>query len=182
MTSAVLFSSIPGRYAKALFQIGKEHGILEDLLENIEVFSNFFYENKPLFSRFGIQRTKALWTNICRTGYFNEIFTSFLKILMKNHRLNIISNVASIFRKAVLEDKGERDVAVSSATNLSNAQKHEISNAICNLFKTPVNVKYTTNASLISGLVIESNGLRIDTSGKQTVRQLEKYCKSLELL
>lgn len=181
MTNAVLFSSTPGRYAKALFEIGKEQGILEELLDNLETFSHFLSKNTRIFPYFSYKTAKSFGKIIEHTGYFNKSFTSLLNVLIENQRLNIITNIATILRKAVLRNNGEREVTVSSVTNLSDAQRAEVENAMHNLFKASVNIRYITDTSIMCGLIIESDGVRIDASGLQTVRQLEKYCKSLEL-
>ena len=181
MAKAVLFSSIPGRYVKALFEVGKKQNILNELLGDFEKFRDFYCNNKRLFPKYG-KRITAICDVIGKELDLKSCFISFLKLLTENHRLDLFSNIALNFRKTVMQFQGKQDVRILSVANPTAVQKDKIANVVSSFFNTSVNIKYITDTSLLSGFVIETNGLRIDGSGKGILKQLEKYYNSLEIV
>lgn len=179
----VPFVSLPGRYAKALFEIGKEKNILNELSDDFRKFANFLFQNKKVFSRYAKRNNiKGICKVVGDTLRLNNIFVSFVNVLIENSRLYLINNVANIFNKAVLKERKERDVTVSGPSDFDNEQKYEIEKTVQKLFSEKVNIEYEIDTNILTGLVIKTDGIMIDTSGKGIVHQLDKYLKSTEIL
>lgn len=181
MENAVILSSIPGRYVRALFEVGKKQNIFNELLNNVEIFEKFYCNNKYLFPKYG-KKTSDICDLVGEILDLQPCFVSFLKVLAENRRLSNIANIALIFRKTVMQSQGKKDVKILSIEKLTFEQQNKVTELVRNLFNTSVNIKYVTDTSLLSGIIIDTDGIRIDISGREVLRQLEKYYISLGLL
>ncbi len=179
----VSFVSLPGRYAKALFEIGKERNILNELSDNFKKFVDFVSQNKNVFAQYTKRND---FKDICRVVgnilSLNNIFVSFVNVLIENGRISLIKNISSIFNKAVLKERNERNITVYSSFEFDNEQKHELGKNVQRLFSEKIITKYNTDPNILTGLVIKTNGIMIDASGKGIIQQLDKYLKATEIL
>lgn len=184
MVFSSLFVSLSGRYAKAMFEIGKEHNILDKLSQDFEAFEHFLNENKNFFPKHGVKSStkndlcEAIGSKLSLTNHF----ISFIKVLLENCRMEMVSNVARLFHKAILLDSDEHDVIVYSSIKLSDMHKNEIKKSMNKIFKNIASIKYLINSNILSGLVIETGGLMLDISGREVIRQLNSYCSSVETI
>ena len=177
------FVSLPGRYARALFEIGEKRNILNELSDDFRKFVNLMLQDKNLFPCY-VKRSDA--KNLCETlgnvFNLNTVFVSFINVLVENGRLNMISKIADIFNKAMLRERNERNITVYSSSDLTSEQQNNIKETVQKLFSEKINVQYETDRDILTGFVIKTDGIMIDASGKEIVRQLNKYLKSTEIL
>lgn len=184
MVFSSLFVSLPGRYAKAMFEIGKEHNILDKLSQDFEAFEHFLSENKNFFPKHRIKYSttdnfcEAIGSELDLTNHF----VSFIKVLLENRRMEIISDIAFLFHKAMLLNSNKHDVIVYSSIKLNDMYKNEIKKSMSKIFKNMASIKYLINSDILSGLVIETGGLMLDISGREVIRQLNSYCNSVETI
>ena len=170
----VLYSSLQGRYAKALFDEGVKNGELEQIKDNFESIISFFESHK------GIHRSLVVslfdgQLPLCQT------FSNFMRVVAGNDRMNIFSKIKYVYDLAFNKYTNRRDVTIYSVIELKEPQKNTLEALISKFFTEDVAVKYEIDENLLGGIKIVSDGKVIDASVATQVRQLEDFCKEIKL-
>jgi ATP synthase F1 delta subunit len=169
-----LFTSIPGRYAKALIYVGIKYDCIKEFEQNFNTLISFMYKNTA--------RTKNNIIYILQKyiyKYYNKFFANFIIVLIKNKKLNLLQNIQYIFHKALLKIRGDREVVVESAFCLNNLEQENINNLISKLFKEKIIVKYEIDKNILTGIKIHSGDLLLDASGRGIIQQLSSSLRKL---
>ncbi len=182
----VLFTSLAGRYAKALFLEGKKLACLDDISQNFLTLEAFFAKNQSLRK---ILTSYSLNQNDLDNGWlalgehlsFCSAFTSFMRQLIKNKRYNIINRVKYIFHVALAKYRNKRNAIVSSVVELLPEQRKAIETLLSKMFKEKTTITYKINERLLGGIKIASEELMIDASVASQLRQLARYLKELKI-
>ena len=175
-------TSISGRYAKALFDLGKQHNCVDELGQNFIAFQTFLTENSKFnrlmsYAKFNNNIKNVLQKYVYQTLKLNNLFINFLNVLLKYKRFNLLDKISRTFHQVVLFNRSEREVTVYSAMTLTTNQKNKLKTLISKLFNEKSIIKYYVNKDILSGFVIYSNGVILDASGKEVIRQLESFIK-----
>ena len=98
----VLCTSIPGRYAIALFKEGEKLGCLDKIKENFEALVTFLKNNKQtgkLLTSHAINQRDLDkgWLAVSAHLSFCPVFSSFVRQLAKNRRFPIFQRIKHIF-------------------------------------------------------------------------------------
>lgn len=88
----------------------------------------------------------------------------FIQLLLLEKRLEVVADIALLYHKLVAQHNRVVDVAVTSATRLTEQQKNTLISSLEKRFKQQVTVQYLEDASLIGGLVIKSDNWVFDGS------------------
>lgn len=182
----VLFTSLPGRYANALFKEGKKENCLNEILENFIKLEEFFKGNialKKLLTGHSMNKKEldSCWLSVGEYLSFCPVFLSFIRQVVVNGRFEIINKIKYIFNVALAKYKNRRNVAVSSSVELLPEQKIKIEGLIAKTFKEKANVIYKVNEKILGGIKIASEELVIDASAIAQLKQLSNYFKNLKL-
>lgn len=170
----VLYSSLQGRYAKALFNEGVKNGELEQIKDNFESIISFFESHK------GIQRSLVVRLFDGQLP-FCQTFSKFLRVVAENNRINMLQKIKYVYNLAFNKYKNKRDVTICSVIELKAPQKKTLEALISKFFEEDVAVKYEIDENLLGGIKIVSDGKVIDASVATQVRQLENFCKEMKL-
>jgi F-type H+-transporting ATPase subunit delta len=176
----VLYTSLPGRYAHALFASGLRAGCLEEILDDFGKLADFCessFRTKKLLSCCLLKEPELneCLKIISNDLSFCEIFSSFIKLLVLNKRFNLIQNVRYIYENAFRQHKGEHNVVVSSFFPLSPSQKKKVSTLASGIVEGAVVMKYETDKEILGGLKIAIDDLVIDASVLSQSRQMSTY-------
>ena len=177
-------TALPGRYAKALFEVGKDNNCLDALLNDLKVLEKFLSNNINYRNllRNGSNKNISIivFPVIANTLKLSDIFMHFANTLITNRRFALINKIESIFRHTIMDYKDEKEIAVYSAVKINKAQEKNIEEVIQELFKDKkLIIKYGVKKELLTGIQIYSDGLIYDLSGASSIRQLSNYLKSV---
>jgi len=182
----VLFTSLQGRYAKALFLEGKKCGCLDEIAENFSKL-DIFFKNNPAIKK--LLTGHSVNQNDLDTGWlalgdylsFCPVFLNFIRQVVENKRFNLINKIKCVYNVAFAKYKNSRNVVVSSAVELLPEQKEKIVNLIRRAFKEKVIIKYKVNEKILAGLKISSEEMVVDASAFTQIKQLSRFYKSLKI-
>lgn len=182
----VLFTSLAGRYAKALFCEGKKEACLDEIFENFSKLDVFFKNNpsiKKLLTSYCINKNDLDlgWLSIGDYLSFCPVFLNFIRQVVKNKRFDLINKIKYIYNVAFAKYKNRRNVVVSSVVELLPEQKKRIEGLISRVFKEKVIIKYKINEKILSGIKISSEELLVDASAFAEVKQLSCFYKNLKI-
>lgn len=177
-----ILTALPGRYAKALFEVGKNSNCLDALLDNFKVLEKFLSNNINYRNLLRNSSNKnvsiAVFPVIADSLKLNSIFISFVNLLIENRRFVLIKKIESIFRHTFMDYKDEKEIAVYTPVKINKTQEKEIEGTIQKLFKNKkLILKYGIKKELLTGMQIYSDGLIYDLSGSASIRQLSNYLK-----
>lgn len=182
----VLFTSVQGRYAKALFLEGKRNACLDEIFENFLKLDTFFKNNQAiqkLLTSHSVNQKDldAGWLALGDYLSFCPIFLNFIRQVIENKRFNLINKIKYVYGVAFAKYKNSRNVVVSSAVELLPEQKKKVENLIFRVFKEKVIVKYKVNEKILAGIKISSEEMVVDASAFSQVKQLSHFYKNLKI-
>jgi F-type H+-transporting ATPase subunit delta len=97
-------------------------------------------------------------------GALDAKIRNFFDELLRNRRFSLLPEVAAMFAAMRNEVENITDVQVTSAVELSDAQRKRLADALKKRFKKDVRLSCDIDAALIGGAVIRSGDLVIDGS------------------
>ena len=171
------------RYARALFNLCPP-AELENMQGYLESFSEIWKGEamlrevmaNPAFPE--EQRIAALREIANRLAPGNATLRDLLSLLLTNRRLNLIHDVETYFKQIVSECKKLLSVEITSAFELSEEEKQQMSQRIREKipeqYAALISAKWKVNPSVIGGLVIRSGDLVFDGSLNGAIERLGK--------
>ncbi|MDR1034401.1 MAG: ATP synthase F1 subunit delta [Holosporales bacterium] len=182
----VLFTSLPGRYAHALFAEGKRSSCLDEILSNFEKLGKYFQNDrqaKKLMTSCFLSKKdlNACWNTLGQYLGFCPVFLSFIRQVVKNHRFNIIKRIKYIYQVALAKYRNKRSVTVLSAVDLLPEQKDRIEKLVYIALNEKIIINYDVDERILGGIKLRSEELDIDISLASQLKQLVKYFKSIRL-
>ena len=174
--------SLPGRYAKALFDLTQEQNITKDILKNFENLSNILSQSTDLT---GIFHSKAIERKdqsnlIKKLGEIlslSSVFVDFLSKLAENRRLEFFKEIYDVFKVFCNQLTLSRPISVFSAYSLTAPQKKKLEEILKNCFSGELKIDFSLDASLIGGILIREGDRVIDVSLRSQFNQLATIMK-----
>ena len=103
---------------------------------------------------------------------FNEDVTSLLKVICKNRRAAIITNVIDEYNTLVNHKRGILEGLVYTIYPLKEKELKEIENKISEIEKVPCELKNVIDATIIGGVKVAINGHVYDGSIANKIEQM----------
>ena len=172
---------IAKRYARALFNASMEARILEDVALAFSQFNKLLQAMPmdvyrvlldPTISRNSLQFCIA--TILKKSP---KLVRNFCDILIQEGRLKFVKRIEFYFQSFLRNFKGESLVNVYTAYNLSEDFCTELKEAIAYTFDRKVLLNIHEDRNLFGGIIIEVDGVRLDSSILGTLSKLSHYMK-----
>ncbi|MCQ2791976.1 MAG: F0F1 ATP synthase subunit delta [Bacilli bacterium] len=149
--------SVDTRYALALFMVAKEDQKIDKYQQEIKTIKLTLNENRDLFhllkSEFLlIEKRYQVVDNVFKD--MSAATKNFLKILMKNHRLNSYLTIFNSFNTLCNEENHVLEGIVYSTNPLDEERIHELEEALKNKNKVAVELSNRIDSSLIGGIKV----------------------------
>ena len=182
----VLYTSLQGRYARALFLEGEKTACLDAINEDFAKLDNLFFKNQHLKKLLtgcscGKNDSNDIWEMIGKELAFCPIFLNFMRIVSNNARLKLIDKIRYVYDIAYKHYKHTQDVVIYSVTELNSIQRKKLGKLLAEFFTDRITVHYEIDEKLLAGIKILSGGVVIDASLATQIRQLENFCKEMKL-
>lgn len=98
--------------------------------------------------------------------------SNFIRILLENHRLILLPEIAAIFEMMRAEAEKVVDVVVTSAFDLSESQKQKITTALKARTQREIRLDCKVDPELLGGVVIRAGDRVIDGSARTRLSEL----------
>ena len=124
--------------------------------------------NDPKISK---SQLSTLLLDICE-GQIDQEGSNFLKLLIENNRLSLITAIAEIFETYKAEDEGSIEVDVTTAFAFTKESKQIFNTTLEKAFGKKINMKIAVDSSLIGGVLVRAGDQVIDGSVRGQLQQL----------
>jgi F-type H+-transporting ATPase subunit delta len=160
-------------YARAAFDAAREHKEFERWSEMLAAAATTVADERvvKLLSSPRVQPSDLVELVAAASGA-DERGRNFLNTLAQNRRLGVLPEVATIYEELRAEIENVTDVHVTSAVELSEAQRTRLSAALKKRLKREVRLHCAVDAGLIGGAVVRAGDFVIDGSLKARLERL----------
>ena len=105
-------------------------------------------------------------------GKYSQIAQNFIKLLVENNRLLVLPEIYALFETLRAEAEKSIDVVVTSAYDLSDAQKQKVAAALKVKMGREIKLSCETKRELLGGIVIRAGDKVIDGSARTRLSEL----------
>jgi F-type H+-transporting ATPase subunit delta len=165
-------------YARALFEVAREHGKLEQLREQLGQLADALAENRDLqiffFSPYFSTKEKqeALARLLVDA---DEQFVNFLELLIENHRMPVIFRVRRAFERLWEQENRLLPVEITSAIELDDATTGSVAQRIGEHTGRRVTLTTSVDPGIIGGIVVRVGNAILDASIRNRLEQLRRH-------
>jgi F-type H+-transporting ATPase subunit delta len=164
-------------YARALFEVAKEHDILDEIHDDLGAFTKALEENRELavffFSPYFSSEEKKNGLERAVTGA-DPIFMNFLETLLERHRMPVIFRMRARFEQLWDEEKKLLPVEITSSVQLDKAIVQSIGERIGEQTGQKVELSSKVDPEILGGLVVRVGNFVLDASIRNRLNQLRK--------
>lgn len=168
-TDDLNLSSMPGRYAGALFELANDQGQLEQVETDLTGFQALLADSSdlkrlvdsPVFT--SEDQVKAI-SALCEKAGISTLTANFLQVIAKNRRLSAIPQMISAFKALAANSRGEVTASVTTAQALSDEQEAELKEALSQSAGKSVQLDITVDPSILGGLIVKIGSRMVDSS------------------
>lgn len=174
MTSLI----VAKRYARALLEIGKEDGNLDQYGKELAEVSDLFAASPELEQVLASpaidfeDRSKLLNTFLDKLGP-SPIANNFFRLLMDRDRIAATSDISRVYARLLDEEKGITRAEVVTAAALSDAEISRLKDVLTKLAGSDVVVEVKEDSSLIGGVRAQIGDLVLDGTVKTQLETLK---------
>lgn len=175
-------SSIAKRYAIALFQLSKEHQLLDQMEEELRVVKEVVANNTELKSvlkspKLPVNKKKEILKEAF--GSVNTYVLNTLMILIERHREDYIIEVADEFISLANEDRGIAEAIVYTIRPLNDDESTALSSSFAaKVGKKSLRINNIVDSNLLGGVKIRIGNRIFDGSLSGKLERLERQLLS----
>jgi F-type H+-transporting ATPase subunit delta len=167
------------RYARALYELGKETKELDKVEADVKDFQSFFKVNSAIKNFFqnptNVIETQNKVLNILSEKLdFTKNLQNFFLLLIKKRRMFFVIKITDSFLKLCSKNRGEIKASLISSKELSPNELEDISKELSLSMSSTIKFDYKVDQSLIGGLKLQLGSFMIDTSIKNKLRKYEQ--------
>ncbi len=164
-------------YARALFEVAKEHDLLDDVREQLGQFADALHDERQLaiffFSPYFSTEEKKDGLGRGVTGA-EPIFMNFLETLVERHRMPVIFRIRSRYEAMWDEENRLLPVEVTSAIELDRQVAESIGKRVGEQTRNKVELTTKVDPDILGGIVLRVGNFVLDASIRNRLEQLRK--------
>jgi F-type H+-transporting ATPase subunit delta len=160
-------SKIAGRYATALLELSIEQNKVDQVLADMKYLLEVNNETRDfqlLLDSPIVKGDKKIAIFEELFGQFEEVSTSFVKLITNNGRESYLPSIAEAFDAQVKEHRGIVPITIISAVPLANSTKEIILEKVEKGVNGKLEVTELIDSSLIGGFIVRMGDKQIDAS------------------
>jgi F-type H+-transporting ATPase subunit delta len=177
-------SKISVRYSRALFDFAVEKKLVDKVYQDMIYISELckIPEVKELLKSPIIVPSKKTEIFHKITGSeIQKITLSLLDMVVKNGRENFLPAIARAFIHETKEYKGITESVLTTAVQVDDKIKKQITDFVSGIFHTKVEIKEVIDKDIIGGFILKVEDNYIDASIRNKLRKIEKELKGSSL-
>lgn len=165
-------------YGFSLYELAKEEGLSDEILEDLTEITAVFKENpsypKLLNSPYVKHEERIKILDEDFKGRINRYTLNFLKILSEKHKIGCLDECFDVYTDLYNKDNNIKIVKVTTAKPLSNELFGKLQSKLEKKTGARVILKTRVDEKCIGGIIIETDGMRKDLSIKSGLEELKK--------
>jgi F-type H+-transporting ATPase subunit delta len=168
-SSVIQTSEAAQRYARALFELAQEKGVLAAVHKDFKAFAASVKASTDLMKlldspAFGREsKVKALAELSSKAGY-SPIFGKFVGVMASNGRARDILGAQAAFEQLYTSQRGIKRAVVRTAKAMSAAEKTRIESLLATLVGGEVELTSEVDPALIGGIQLRIGSKLVDAS------------------
>jgi F-type H+-transporting ATPase subunit delta len=164
-------------YSRALFEVAKEHAVLDRVHDELGQFTNALADDRDLrvffFSPYFSSEEKAEGVARVVEGG-DERLVRFLAMLAERHRMPVLPRIRRAFDTLWADENRLLAVSVTSAVELDESLVQEIGDRIADQTGRRVELSSQVDPGVVGGLVVRVGNMVLDASVRHRLEQLRK--------
>jgi F-type H+-transporting ATPase subunit delta len=167
------------RYARALADVVAASGDYRKVLEELEDFERAYRESPELKEVFASpvvalpQKMKLLEVIGQRLGH-SPVTLNFLRVLMANYRMPLLEEAVQAYRKIADDRLGVVQVTLSSASELSEAERDSVAARLRKLTGKQVEIEFRIDRELLGGILAQIGSTVYDGSVRGNLARIRE--------
>jgi F-type H+-transporting ATPase subunit delta len=165
------------QYANALADVALAQGVAEPVAKQLHDFGAAYEESPELRTSLAspavsIEAKHAVIEKIGARLAASKIIRNFLFVLADHRRTHLIPEVIAAFLEVIRQRQGVAEAEVSSAIELSAAQKKEMAATLARLTGKKIEAKYALDPTLLGGAVVRIGDTIYDGSLRNRLNEM----------
>ena len=175
-------ATIAGRYAGALFDLGKEAGALEAVEADLKTLKKAISASADLRTLlcspvYGAEAQTRAASAVADKAGLSPLTRNFIGLVARNRRLFALEAMADAYAARMAAHRGEVSAEAVSAAPLNDEQARRLRGEIeCHVGKA-VNLSTRVDPELLGGLIVKVGSKMIDSSLKTKLSRLKSVLK-----
>jgi len=171
--------TVARRYATALADVVTARGEAQEVRQELDGWASMIQSNEQLLEVFRNptipydQKRKVLGTLIARTRV-RPTTANFLQVLLQNHRLADLGEINKRFAQVLDERSGVVSAQVTTARAVAPASQEALRSKLAALTGQSVRLSFTTDESLIGGIVTRIGSTIYDGSVRNQLQRVKE--------
>lgn len=170
-------TKVAARYAKALLELANEKGMVDAVANDMNYLFEVQADNKDfqnLLSSPIVNAHKKQQILQEVFAQFEAISTSFIHLIIKSGRENLLPMIAQSFIEQLKAQKGIVPVELITAVALDESTKKAILQKVQVAIPGEMEVSEKIDPSIIGGFIVKMGDKRIDASVQNQLNQLKQ--------
>lgn len=173
---------IAKRYAKALYDLGKEEGKEKLFLDELKSVTRVMGESADLKSilespLYDIILKKKILKEVASKMALSAYAVNFMNILLDKDRFFVLNEILDAYNQILDEVSGRVKARIVCASSLDENQLKLVAQTLSRVVKKEVDVDVQVEPSLIGGMIAEVEGMIYDGSVKTQISKLKQSLK-----
>lgn len=170
---------VANRYASALADVVAPSGDYHKVLAELQDFETAYGESSELREIFDSpavalpQKVKVLEAIGQRLGT-PPLTLVFLRVLLANYRMPLLEEVVQAYRKIANDRMGVVQVTISSASNLSEAEREGLASRFRELTRKQVELEFRIDSELLGGILAQIGTTVYDGSVRGSLARIRE--------
>ena len=165
------------QYANALADIALEQGAAEPAAKQLESLGAA-YEESVEFRTFlaspavSVEAKHEVLEKIVKRLGASKIIRNFLFVIADHRRSQLIPEIVATFQQVLRQRQGVAEAEISSAVELTAAQKKELAAALVRLTGKKIEPRYSIDPALLGGAVVRIGDTIYDGSLRSRLNEM----------
>ena len=169
---------ISERYSSDLYDLASEKKCIDSILNDFEVAEKVLKESSELRQVIRSPLVNSdeklnILLKIFSQINLHDLTTTFLKVLSDNKRISNLISIILQFKKINSEKRGDITADITSADELSEDEKNNITNQLKNSLGQKLSLNFDVDKDIIGGLIVRVGSKMIDTSILNKINKLK---------
>jgi len=164
-------------YARSLFEVAKEHDVLDRIHEELDEFADTLSDNHELqvffFSPyFSSEEKKDAVSSVVEGA--DERFVRFLELLAERHRMPVIFRIRRVFDEMWAEENRLLPVTITSAVELDDGLVKQIGEQIEEQTGRRIEPTPVVDPDVLGGLAVQVGNVVMDATVRGRLEKLRR--------
>lgn len=165
-------------YSNAIFQLGMEENLLEDIHNELKIFADIF-KSEPEFLKIlsspmiSTQEKISMLQKVFQSNCCELVF-NFMCLLAEKNRIDLFCEIQQDFATQYNQSKNLLEAEVITCIPLTEELRKQILAKLEKLTNKNVTITETIDTSILGGVVIKYDNTIIDGSVKNKFKELSK--------